>query len=226
MIILVQNQNKVVQLNAATACDPCGTSAQKKSYGRTSAHSISAFRLILSLSFMASSPFYLPPPSSSTPPPKPTHTRAPSEPIAPVNLNPTAPATRRSFTDYPLTTHLAFLGGLTAIILPISLVPYLLTKRKLSSLQRTVHALESQTTEMQHRLQSAAIANARTTLTTRAARRRMIPLVQAVRMVGQEVQEVKGAMEKDKYERHEREKKNKVARSDLLYLLEEARIAR
>ncbi|KAE9406043.1 hypothetical protein BT96DRAFT_934530 [Gymnopus androsaceus JB14] len=66
----------------------------------------------------------------------------------------------------------------------------------------------------------------RALLPSQLLQRRMIPLVQAVRMVGQEVQEVKGAMENDKYERHEREKKNKAARSDLQYLLEEARIAR
>ncbi|KAJ4472222.1 hypothetical protein J3R30DRAFT_1055019 [Lentinula aciculospora] len=137
---------------------------------------------------------------------------------------------RHNVTKFPASTHLTFIGGLTAVILPITLVPYVFARRRLSALQRRFNELESLTRNLQRELHAAAVATTRTSTTADIERRRMNALLKEVKQEAKEANSITSSLELKLKENDEREllkdSDSRAMQSELQYLLEEAKITR
>ncbi|KAJ3766374.1 hypothetical protein FB446DRAFT_776124 [Lentinula raphanica] len=140
--------------------------------------------------------------------------------------------TRRtlSYDGFPASTHLTFLGGLTAVILPITLVPYLFARRRLVSLQRQFNELESTTKSLQRELQATSVAVTRAQMTADVERRKMRAsahelreeIIDGQREIGTLMTKMRWIEERESQKDEER----RAVKSELQYLLEDAKVTR
>ncbi|KAJ3840770.1 hypothetical protein F5878DRAFT_496715, partial [Lentinula raphanica] len=128
------------------------------------------------------------------------------------------------------STHLTFLGGLTAVILPITLVPYLFARRRLVSLQRQLNELESTTKNLQRELQATSVAVTRAQMTADVERRKTRAsahelreeIIDGQREIGTLMTKMRWIEERESQKDEER----RAVKSELQYLLEDAKVTR
>ncbi|KIK65537.1 hypothetical protein GYMLUDRAFT_39008, partial [Collybiopsis luxurians FD-317 M1] len=130
------------------------------------------------------------------------------------------------YEKFPISTHLVFLGGLAAVILPVTLAPYLLTRRRLLSLQRKFNELESMSKALQKDSQTNSIASTRANAALTVERRRVDAWMQETMQEVQETQRLLQTVQVKLTElearKDEVERRHHAAQSELQRLIEEA----